>query len=160
MILLFLAPSSLQYVISTRSDSGTFTTRRAAPGVYYNGAIYVIGGLTGTTKLKDVMKFNINTNAWTSVSTSSTVFTERRSHTATLYNDVIYVIGGIYSSALNTVFKFTIATSVWAQLSSTGFTARYAHTATLHNDNIYVIGGYSGSGYLSDVAKYSTTSNS
>ena len=160
MILLFLAPSSLQYVISTRSDSGTFTTRKGATGVYYNGAIYVMGGNTGSTYYSDVVKFNINTNVWTSVTTSGTAFTARYGHTATLYNDVIYVIGGYNGAQMNSVYKFTIATSVWASLSSTGFSVRTAHSATLYNDNIYVIGGYSGSSYLSDVVKYSITSNS
>ena len=163
MFLPLLVPSSSQYVWSTITPTGTITARRGASAVYYNNAIYVIGGYSGAY-LGDVQKFDVTTNTWSSVTTTGT-FTGRVWFTATLYNDVIYVIAGQTGSGVrdNAAYKFTIATSTWTTLNPTGtLVARSDNTATLYNDNIYIIGGYGDdvTYQRNDVVKYSITYNS
>jgi N-acetylneuraminic acid mutarotase len=138
------------------ADGDTFTARAYHTATLLNDAIYVIGGRpTPSTYLSDVMKFDIVTSTWTTLTTMDNVLGH---HTATLYNNLIYVICGETSpdpTYLSKVFTYNVATNTITTIAYSGMISpRSGHAAVLYNNIIYVIAGEDSGGRRSDIVKF------
>src|SRR5579872_3072411 len=87
---------------------GQFSRRTNHCTVSYNGALWVIGGYTGTAALNDVWKSTDGVH-WTNVladnaSPPSTQFPERYTSSCLVYNGALWLLGGYAGGPLNDVW--------------------------------------------------------
>ncbi len=138
--------------IWTQKTSGA-TARNRHTANFYNGKMYVFGGMDSTlTKLNDIWEYTPNNDQWTQKTSGATI---RYGHSSVIHNGKIYIFGGSgASSCLNDVWEYDISGNSWTQKFPTGGPPpiRYMHSAVVHNGKMYVFGGaLSTAATLSDI---------
>jgi hypothetical protein len=129
----------------------------------YDGKIYVFGGLTATTKLATVERYDPGTDSW---DTRSAMPTARYGSSAVTRDGKIYVLGGVNASnqIVKTVEVYDPVNNTWSTAADMP-TARCRLAAVLGPDGkIYAIGGSTTStldlaGYSSVVEVYDPGAN-
>ena len=118
----------------------------SAASAYWNGYIYVFGGLPTTTEstvVNTVYKYDIVGNSWSTMS-ASPMPTALCYHRAITINNEIYIIAGSAGSiASSELFKYTPSISgdgSWTALTSRPVASRWPAVANV-GDYIYVLGG-------------------
>lgn len=121
--------------------------------------IIVFGGYNGKTELNDLWSYNITSNQWKFLNTS-TKPQARDSHTATIdsKNRKMYVVGGFFDfgAIYNELWVYNIDSNSWQLILTNQMVQRYAHTTILYNNLLYIIGGYDGSVLPSQIVIYNT----
>ncbi|HEU0266053.1 MAG TPA: hypothetical protein VFQ70_00310, partial [Candidatus Saccharimonadaceae bacterium] len=149
-----------------QTSSNTFTNARTYPeAVAYNGYLYIMGGLNGSTYYNDVqyapLAANGSVGAWT---TSANSFTNARYRFAAVaYGGYLYIMGGLNGSTYyNDVQYAPLAANgsvgAWNQTASFA-SPRDAFPAVAANGYVYLIGGYDGTNFYGDVQYASVNSN-
>ena len=143
------------------TDTAFTTARYGLSAVAYNGYLYVMGGLNGSTFQSDIQYHAIGASgaisgAW---STSSYTISTARAYAGSAVNaGKLYIAGGCSAGALtctssqNDIQYGTFGTSgeLTGSLTtnSTSFTtARGMHGFVVNNGYVYVIGGWNGTTY-------------
>ena len=147
---------------SPATTNAAFSARRLTTAGVLNGAIYLMGGFTGTQPyLNDVWRSNDGVT-WTEVTnTTATRFARRLGPASVVLPgsgaggaDELYYIGGVTTTTTTpqNVYKSGDGTT-WTQLTPVpGFANdRYSHTAVVLGGDIYVIAGQEGSTSKRDV---------
>ena len=129
------------------SQTAKATTRKDHTSVAYNGYVYIIGGMAGTTPTATVHYAPTNANgtlgAWTASAQPLPV--ARYGHASVIVDDYIYVIGGTVSGAASNTILYsqisaTGANGAWTTAATTGIAATDIAAAS-YNGYIYVTGG-------------------
>jgi len=140
------------------------TARTWVSAAVYDGKIYAFGGLSNTTKLATVERYDPVTNTWES---RTAMPTERYAASAVTLNDRIYIIGGVNASS-----QIQDSVAVYDPLNDTWSTAASMPTARCRlavvagpDGKIYAMGGSTTStldmtGYSSVVEVYDPATNS
>jgi hypothetical protein len=149
-------------ITAWNSGSTMNTARYGLTAAIYNGYIYAIGGLNGSTFRDDVEYNNIDsdgdiTGSWT-VSTYAINTSTRAYHDSFVYAGKLYVVGGCTAGA--TTCTSSASDIQYATFGSSGeFTADFTtnsnsfttsrgmHVAVASQGVMYVIGGYDGTTY-------------
>ncbi|XP_033100788.1 uncharacterized protein LOC117104195 [Anneissia japonica] len=114
-----------------------------------NNFIYVFGGRDAHSSRKDLWRYNITTNVWTSLECFGTAPPLLQNHTMVHYNDKIYIFGGelgFGTSDETPLWSYDLLHMSWEK--EVGGTevmkplGRRGHTATLANGVMYIYGGY------------------
>jgi hypothetical protein len=131
-----------------------------------NNSLLVFGGLNASSaNLNELWKYDIATNAWSQLSPSGGPPTIRYDHTAVYdsVNAAMLVYGGRDgSTSKNELWKYTIATNTWAQVTFSGsITARREHVAIYEASQqlMWVWGGYTTTS-VGELWKYDVVANS
>ena len=111
-----------------------------------NGAIYVIGGLQGSTYYRDVWKSTDGGQSWVEIAKTGTKFSARAFHSSAVLGNAIYVIGGNspvggVGNFLNDVWKSTDNGETWVDMSATGLLQIQTHSSVALDGALYVMGG-------------------
>lgn len=147
------------------ADGSITTARYGLTAVAYNGYMYVMGGLNGTT-FNNTIQYHAITpttgamaGAWTT--SAKTLPASSAYVSATVYGGVLYVAGGCSAGALtctttrNTVHYASLATSgdLSATLASTSAftTARGDFGLVAIKGRLYITGGRTNTTYYNDV---------
>ncbi len=136
-----LAPNSVLAGWEERTPMPT--ARSEMPAAYWEGSIYVPGGLGG---LRQFEAYEIKTDRWTPLHSMPV----QRHHLMTIaLAGKIYIFGGAAPdwSPTSEVWVYDLAAGVWKQLSSMP-EERHAGTAVLLGGFIYIAGGEGPSGRL------------
>jgi hypothetical protein len=162
--LAWFVQSAFATTITWSAKAAMPTARTWISAAVLGGKIYVFGGISGTTKLAVVERYDPATNTWDS---RANLPTPRYATAAVTLNDKIYVIGGVNAS--NQIQKIV---EVYDPLTDTWTTAQSMPTARCRlaavagpDGKIYVIGGSTTStldltGYSNVVEVYTPTTNS
>ena len=106
--------------------------------------LYIIGGIQGSTKWKDVTNkvecFDIETKRIDG-SATSTLNRERHYPGVAVHQGKIYVVGGAGRNARSRDTVEVWDGRSWKLLDAKMNTARYAMAVVVHNDHLYAIGG-------------------
>ncbi len=128
------------------------------------GKIYVFGGLSSTTKLATVERYDPATNAWTG---RAAMPTARYATSAVTLNGKIYVIGGVNASnqIQNIVEVYDPVADSWSTAASMPTARSRLAAVTGPDGKIYAIGGSTSStldltGYSSVVEVYTPATDS
>jgi hypothetical protein len=124
------------------------TARRSHASVGYDGYIYSIAGMNGTTLLGDSRVASIidrSTGALGSWSTTNGLQTGRWDHTAAVYRGYMYAIGGGGTTTYHSSVEYA-SINLDGTVSSWSFTtslneARRNHSSVVYGGHIYVFGG-------------------
>eukprot|EP00961_Rhodomonas_salina_P149405 2011021-Rhodomonas_salina.2 len=133
------------------SPSGTTPAVRESAGQMAidvsNAMMYVFGGMyydgTAYVYLNDFFSYNINTNAWVTISSTGTP-SPRAKFSLTHWHGALYLFGGELDggSDVNDLYKYTISTNAWSLLSTSNPpTTRTYHSAAVHNGVLYIFSG-------------------
>ncbi|KAJ8619402.1 hypothetical protein MRB53_027931 [Persea americana] len=124
---------------------------------YSNGVVYVFGGCCGGLHFSDVLMLNLDTMAWSSLSTTGQLPGSRDSHSAVLVEHKMIIFGGTNGcKKVNDLHVLDLRTNEWSQPICKGHppSPRESHTATVVGGDRLVVFGGSGEGegnYLNDV---------
>jgi hypothetical protein len=88
----------------------------------------------------------------------------RTGHTMTLIGDYIYMFGGetqakgVFTDGMS---RLDVSTSTWwhVQPVNTPPEGRRGHAAVVHDNNLYIIGGETADGFVGEIWKYNTATN-
>jgi len=169
--------SSVEYAaIGSNGVPGTWTTsanilntaRDYQSSVAYNGYIYAIGGLNGSSApLASVEYSALGSNGvpgtWTLISTGSgTLNVARYTQTSVVYNGYVYAIAGYSGSSYLSSVEYAVLNSngslgSWSMTSALG-KGRLAPSSVAYDGYIYVIDGGNPTG-LTSVEYTSVNSN-
>jgi N-acetylneuraminic acid mutarotase len=94
----------------------------------------IFGGFTGTTLFNDTWALNLNTLAWTQLSTTGTTPSKRARHAGIFNpaNNTLVIFGGYNGSAIfNDLYTLNLVTNVWTKITAGGTLpeARQGHSA-------------------------------
>jgi N-acetylneuraminic acid mutarotase len=88
----------------------------AAPGVCFNGKIYIFGGYDEMFQAKNTTRiYDISTGTWTTGAPMPSALSEG----AALWNGIVYIPGGspdIGGSVVDTLYAYNIASNSWSTL--------------------------------------------
>jgi N-acetylneuraminic acid mutarotase len=88
----------------------------AAPGVYFNGKIYIFGGYDETFQAKNTTRiYDISTGTWTTGAPMPAALAEG----AALWNGIVYIPGGspdVGTTVVDTLYAYNIASNSWSTL--------------------------------------------
>ncbi|KAF5746701.1 Galactose oxidase/kelch repeat superfamily protein putative isoform 2 [Tripterygium wilfordii] len=121
------------------------------------GLVYVFGGCCGGLHFSDVLTLNLDTMAWSTLTTIGQGPGLRDSHSAVLLGQKMIVFGGTNGSKkINDLHILDLMTKEWSRPECKGTppSPRESHTATLIGNSKIVIFGGSGEGeanYLNDL---------
>ncbi|KAJ7973263.1 BTB-kelch protein [Quillaja saponaria] len=124
---------------------------------FSEGVMYIFGGCCGGLHFSDVLILNLDTMAWSTLTTIGKGPGPRDSHSAVLARHWMIVFGGTNGCRkVNDVHILDLDTKEWMQPECKGTrpSPRESHTATLVGDERLVIFGGSGEGdanYLNDL---------
>jgi hypothetical protein len=116
------------------------TARGWIQGAYYNGKIYVMGGMNTATQATNTCEvYDINTDSWSYI---TSLPQSRCAHGTVAYNGNVYVVGGtnLYTG-YNTVYRYNINSDSWSTCTSLPDAWDMGGCAILDNV-IYICGGY------------------
>lgn len=134
----------------TRMDGGTGALPSGLnnfSAVYYDGALWVLGGLIGTTVQNSVYKSTDDGATWSSV-TPQVPFTAVYDSTAVVFNNQMWVVGGKTSTSTSGGTSNTWRSSDgvnWSFIAG-NWTGRWGHALAVANDRLWMMGGNIGSG--------------
>jgi hypothetical protein len=117
------------------------SARAFIQGTYWNGKIYVIGGMNSNYVILNSNEvYDIATDSW---STLAPIPQPRAAHGTVAYNGNIYVVGGSNLSAtgFTSVSRYNIASGTWSQATSLPQAWEMGGCAIWDNV-IYLCGGY------------------
>jgi len=121
--------------------------------LFYDGHIYVTGGLTHDITLRGCLDIDINERKITSKRAMSDA---RSHHSMVLFDGKLVCIGGYDEGrwlTLSSVECFDFKKNSWSQLNYLNL-ARKSHSSIVFKGFIYVFGGHDGQNYLSSVERY------
>lgn len=165
------SPPSVKY--AQLSTSGTITgswqdgtpfpaSRADTASFIYNGYLYALGGVTGTSEVNTVIYAKLNVNGTGSMGSwqtaSSTFANARQKAAAVAYNGYAYISGGLqlttyYSDIQYAPILATGDLGAWTTLTTTPLpSTRAEHYLTASNGYVYVAGGLNASGGVSGVS--------
>ena len=161
---LLSAPLAVATTVTWSAKAPMPTARTWISAAAYGGSVYVFGGLSSTTKLATVERYNPGTNTWDS---RTPMPTARYATSAVTLNGKIYVIGGVNASnqIQNIVEVYDPVNDTWSTAAPMP-SARSRLAAVAGPDGkIYAIGGSTTStldltGYTSVVEVYNPATNS
>ena len=161
---LLSAPLAVATTVTWSAKAPMPTARTWISAAAYGGSVYVFGGLSNTTKLATVERYNPGTNSWDS---RTPMLAPRYATSAVTLNGKIYVIGGVNASnqIQNIVEVYDPVSDTWSTAAPMP-SARSRLAAVAGPDGkIYAIGGSTTSmldrtGYSSLVEVYDPTTNS
>ncbi|XP_071946841.1 uncharacterized protein [Antedon mediterranea] len=111
--------------------------------------IYVFGGRDAHSSRKDLWRYNITTNVWTSLECFGMAPPLLQDHTMVNRDNKLYIFGGelgFGSSDETALWSYDLQERSWAkEVGGTDVKkplGRRGHTATLANDVMYIYGGY------------------
>ncbi len=113
--------------------------------VYSNNALYQIGGISSTSAINGIYRYDLTTGLWTTLTTLLTA-TSRMDPIA--LNGKIYVAGGYNTTAaeINNLQIFSTTANSWS--TGAALPVKLSHySAVAYNGEIYLIGGYNGNTY-------------
>ena len=161
--MLLLAQLAIATTVTWTAKASMPTARTWISAAVYAGKIYVFGGLSSTTKLATVERYDPETNTWES---RMPMPTARYGTSAVTLNGLIYVLGGVNSSnqIQSIVEVYDPVDDTWSTAASMP-TARTRLSAVVLEGKIYAIGGSTTStmdlvGYTSKVEMYDPGTNS
>jgi len=124
LITILLLVSVLMFAQHAIATSVTWSAKAPMPtartwisAAVYGGEIYVFGGLSNTTKLATVERYNPGTNTWDS---RAAMPTARYATSAVTLNGKIYVLGGVNASnqIQNIVEVYDPVNNTWSTAAS------------------------------------------
>lgn len=116
------------------------------------GKLIIFGGSDGGECFDDVWVYDIEGQAWRSVSIPQTF--RRLSHTATIVGSYLFVVGGHDGAEYsNDVLLLNLVNMTWDKRKVYGLppSGRGYHGAVLHDSRLVIIGGFDGSEVFGDV---------
>jgi hypothetical protein len=131
-----------------------------------NTTLILFGGVNSSaTRLNELWKYTVGTNTWSQLSPTGGPPTARSEHTAVYdsVNATMLVYGGTTGSVSNELWKYTISTNTWSQITFSGsITARRAHTAIYEGGSIQLMWIYAGytTAAVAEMWKYDVVANS
>ena len=136
---------------ATTQQTNAFTTARSDhTSVVYNGYVYIVGGIDGTsTYLNDIQYCQLNGATGVGACTQQTnaFTTARADHSSVVYNGYLYIIGGFDgTSTYNDIQHCPInptthAVGACVQQTNAFTTARSLQSSVAYNGYLYVLGG-------------------
>jgi hypothetical protein len=171
LILSIILASTLMFVQDAIATTVTWTAKAPMPtarvwisAAVYAGKIYVFSGLSSTTKLATVERYDPETNTWDS---RAAMPTARYGSSAVTLNNKIYLIGGVNASnqIVNLVDVYDPLADNWSTAAPMP-TARCRLAAVAGPDGkVYAIGGSTTStldmsGYTGLVERYDPATDS
>ena len=107
-------------------------------GVFYNGAIYIIGSWNSGYRTK-MYKYDLysSSQSWSYVGTLPYNFV---SGCIVVYNDKIHILGGSYDNSTTKYHYVWNSGSSWSSVSTLPFYFYYG-SAIVYNDKIHIMGG-------------------
>jgi N-acetylneuraminic acid mutarotase len=131
----------------------------AAPGVYFNGKIYIMGGFDETFQPRDTTRiYDIATNTW---EPPGAPMPAALGCIAALWNGIIYVAGGspdVGVSVVNTLYAYNIAANSWTTLAPMPKALWVQGFGAIHG-KLYVAGGSDSVNPLNTLYIYDIRSN-
>ena len=111
------------------------------------GAMYLIGGSGGLTKVQNDIWQSTDGAVWTRV-VASVDFSSRNNHQAVSHGGTLWVVGGIGSSGgSDSDIWYSPDGLVWTRVASTtGFSDRFEHQMVSHDGSLWVAAGSPTSG--------------
>ncbi|EDV26766.1 uncharacterized protein TRIADDRAFT_54002 [Trichoplax adhaerens] len=114
---------------------------------YYNGCIYVYGGRTKYSTLRDFWKFNLFNENWENVQPRNDYSpSSRHGQTTVVYRNKLYLFGGQFSDQDEASFWiYNFEFNLWSPFEPDGSmipSTRRNHTASIINGAMYIFGGY------------------
>lgn len=148
-----VSPTSSGFTVGSawsNTFNGPFPIRQAAATAVFNGALFVIGGLTSAAAvLSDVWSSTDGKN-WQQL-VSGAPWGERSHMKALVFNNRLYVMGGASLTGFRNDVWVTDDGVNWSQVTgSAGWAARSGFAAVVYNNGMWVMGGSSGAA-LNDV---------
>jgi serine protease AprX len=133
----------------------------AAPGVYFNGKIYIIGGYDQTFQPTNTTRiYDIATNTWEPP--GAPMPAALGAMAIGLWNGIVYVAGGspdIGASVVNTLYAYNIASNTWTTtLASMPQGSCVSGFGAIHG-KVYVAAGSDGHTQLNTLYIYDIASN-
>ena len=128
--------------------------RSQASGVFFDGKLYLWGGVAnnGKTILSDFVIYDLEHKTCVRQGGSTTGRTE---HTMTLLNGKFYLIGGkTRKKKCVPIDIFDPATNTWTQSKCQKLTSVSRHTSVVYNNKIYVFGGHGLSELTNELVVY------
>lgn len=117
-------------------------TRTGQAGAILDGKVYLAGGMEGTTALRRLDVYDIETDTWT---TKSLLNAARRDATAFIYQRKLYVFGGLLGSQYTGSMEiYDIDRDYWSVSKINHVSGSNAVTATtpvVYKDKVYFIAG-------------------
>ena len=164
MVVLIYAQHAIATTVTWSAAANLITARTWASAAVQDGKIYAFGGITGTTKLSSVERYDPGMNSWES---RAAMPSARYATAAVTLNGNIYVIGGVNASnqIQNIVEVYNPVANTWSTAAPMP-TARCRLAAVAGPDGrIYALGGSTSStldmtGYSSVVEAYNPVTNS
>jgi large repetitive protein len=141
---------------ATTSFPSGMTARRAFGSAAYDGYLYVLAGIEGSSPGTDTWYTPINSDGTVGTWTSTSSFTSARYRFPSVaYNGYLYLLGGdngttTFNDVQYAAIKGTGVLSAWASTSSFA-TGRQFPTSVAYNGYLYLLGGQNGSTYYNDV---------
>ncbi|MGQ0504376.1 MAG: Kelch repeat-containing protein [Myxococcaceae bacterium] len=157
-------PDVLVARINADGTLGAWVTTTALPigrelhaAVAQDGFLYVLGGYSGSARLRDVQVARLNTDGTAGAWTASSQFTTaRQGHAAVFANGHLYLLGGFDGAArYNDVQVAPVLTGggldAWDTATAVLTTARENLAAVAYKGHLFALGGYNGTARLNDV---------
>lgn len=113
--------------------------------------VYLFGGKEGTSPLKDVWRFHIDSCKWEAVELLGTGLPFLQGHTSVAYKKLVLIFGGTFSDSVGDAQLWTFDTDSGQveekrlKAGSAQPSCRRDHSAVVHNSTMYVYGGFVGS---------------
>jgi N-acetylneuraminic acid mutarotase len=117
------------------------TSRGFIQGAYWNGKIYIVGGVSPSMQILNTHEvYDIASNSW---STLTSLPQTTGAHGTIAWNGNIYVIGGsnLYNTGYPNVYRYNIASDTWSSATSLP-QAWEMGGCTIWENVIYLCGGY------------------
>jgi len=152
----------------TQLNSSTSPSVRAGHTAIYlssSNSMLVFGGYTGGGWLNELWSYNISSNSWTQLnsSTSPSVRSENTAIYLSSSNSMLVFGGYTGASWVNDLWSYNISSNTWVQLNPPNPlpSARAGHTAVYvsSSNSMLVFGGYNGASWLNDLWSYNISSN-
>jgi|GEM_PF-1464429 len=142
------------YAFDSATDSWTEiarfpSARQYAASFSINGFGYIIGGISGNQRFKDVWEYDPNLNAWNPLFNFPGPPSQGM-QTAVWDNDAYLFFGRDSTRFLKQVYKYSTTQSTWQILPDFPSKPRYLSAAVQYGSKVYFIGGNDSSGVLLD----------
>jgi len=135
---------------------GAPSPRGGHTAVVHNNEMLVFGGCDGWNYFNDLFRYRFDSEQWLPVRVTGTAPGARSAPATVIHEEHqhMFVFGGYDGGrSLNDLFRFSLATSEWAQVRCSGAppSPRGGHTAVVHGNTMYAFGGKSGRSPFNDL---------
>eukprot|EP01103_Thecamoeba_quadrilineata_P010957 TRINITY_DN2503_c0_g1_i1.p1 TRINITY_DN2503_c0_g1~~TRINITY_DN2503_c0_g1_i1.p1 ORF type:complete len:251 (-),score=33.76 TRINITY_DN2503_c0_g1_i1:101-784(-) len=123
---------------------------------FYNGKMYVFGGLVGNDPTNSLWVFDYKEKKWEEIATDDSFPPPRSGHTLVQHSGKLYVFGGqALNSQYDCLWSFDVEQKKWEKGHHTSHpSARHYHTATVVDGTLIITGGFKNDFPLTEVYSF------